>query len=533
MHRSRTYFLFLLVGLLVFIPLFTQTAQAAPADPLADGVFTIGMEVNYAPFNWSQSTDKNGAVPVSNSPGEYATGYDVWLAQKLCDKLGVKLEIVKTEWDGLPPALESGKIDGILAGMSPTAERRKTIDFTDYYYKSDLVMVVRKDGPYAKAKSLEDFAGAKITGQLNTFHYEVIDQIPNVKKQTALADFPTMITSLSAGKIDGYVSESPGAMAAVVANPSLAYTVFDQGKGFKFTPDDISIAIGLAKDSPARERINEGLSEIPEEERGEAMGKYIELSTVDDGNETEVKKNGFFDDVKKIWSDYSSLFWRGMAITLLISIVGTAIGFLIGLLVQLIRTIPSGDTYPGGRNFIVNLLYAICTIYVEVFRGTPMMVQAMLIYYGSKMFFNIDMNAMFAAFLIVSINTGAYLAETIRGGMDSVSEGQLEAAKAIGLSHTQTIFDVVLPQAIRAILPSIGNELIVNVKDTSVLNVISVTELFFLTKGVAGSTLKTFQAYFIAAVIYLVLTLILSRLLKILSGRFNPDKPFELTSATN
>lgn len=531
MQRSRTYFLFLLVGLLMLTPLFTPEVLAAPADPLEDGVFTIGMEVNYAPYNWSQSTDKNGGVPVSNSPGEYATGYDVWLAKKLCDKLGVELEIVKIDWDGLPPALKSGKIDGILAGMSPTAARRKEIDFTDYYYKSDLVMVVRKDGPYVQAKSLEEFAGARITGQLNTFHYEVIDQIPNVDKQTAMADFPTMITSLAAGKIDGYVSESPGAMAAVVANPDLAYTVFDQGKGFQFTPDDISIAIGLAKDSPARERINEGLSEIPEEERGEAMGKYIELSTVDEG--TETKKNGFFDEVKKIWADYSSLFWRGMAITLLISLVGTIVGFVIGLLVQLIRTIPSGPTYSGGRNFFVHLLYALCTIYVEVFRGTPMMVQAMLIYYGSKMFFNIDMNAMFAAFLIVSINTGAYLAETIRGGMDSVSEGQLEAAKAIGLTHSQTTFDVVLPQAIRAILPSIGNELIVNVKDTSVLNVISVTELFFLTKGVAGSTLKTFQAYFIAAVIYLVLTLILSRLLKILSRRLNPDKPFELRSATN
>lgn len=162
-----------------------------------------------------------------------------------------------------------------------------------------------------------------------------------------------------------------------------------------------------------------------------------------------------------------------------------------------------------------------------------MMVQAMLIYYGSKMFFNIDMNAMFAAFLIVSINTGAYLAETIRGGMDSVSEGQLEAAKSIGLSHTQTTFQIVLPQAIKAILPSIGNELIVNVKDTSVLNVISVTELFFVTKGVAGSTLKTFQAYFISAVIYLALTLILGGILKVISRKVDPNRPFELKSVTN
>lgn len=144
-----------------------------------------------------------------------------------------------------------------------------------------------------------------------------------------------------------------------------------------------------------------------------------------------------------------------------------------------------------------------------------MMVQAMLIFYGSKLFFNIDMSPMAAALIIVSINTGAYLAEVFRGGIMGVDEGQGEAAKAIGMSHFQSMTSVVLPQAIRNTLPALGNEFVINIKDTSVLNVIAVTELFFVTRSAAGSTYMTFQSFFIVSVIYLVLTFVTTRLLRL------------------
>ena len=169
---------------------------------LAD-TLRVGMECNYAPYNWTQAEEGEYAVPLA--AGGYADGYDVRIARRIADALGMDLEIVKIEWDGLTMALMSGKIDAIIAGMSPTEERKLTIDFTDPYYESDLVMVVRKDGAYAEATSLADFAGARITGQLNTFHYTVIDQIPDVKKQTAMETFPAMIVALRSGVIDGYV----------------------------------------------------------------------------------------------------------------------------------------------------------------------------------------------------------------------------------------------------------------------------------------------------------------------------------------
>ena len=233
----------------------------------------VGMECNYAPFNWTQASETENTEPISG--GGYADGYDVRIAQRIADYLGYDLEIVKTEWDGLIMSVMSGKIDCIIAGMSPTEERLMTIDFTDPYYESDLVIVVRKDGAYANAATLADFAGAKITGQLNTFHYTVIDQIPDVKKQTAMDTFPTMIVALNAGAIDGYVSERPGAESAVATNPDLTYVAFEAGNGFECDPADTTVAVGVAKGSELTAKINEALASISAEERVSIMEEAL------------------------------------------------------------------------------------------------------------------------------------------------------------------------------------------------------------------------------------------------------------------
>ncbi|MDP4090649.1 MAG: amino acid ABC transporter permease, partial [Bacillota bacterium] len=209
---------------------------------------------------------------------------------------------------------------------------------------------------------------------------------------------------------------------------------------------------------------------------------------------------------------YYPMFLRGAGMTLLISMIGTVIGSIIGLLIGVIRTVPMPER--GVKRFFLKFINVILSIYIEVFRGTPMIVQAVVIYYGSKQAFGIDMTPLAAGLFIVSINTGAYMSEIVRGGIVSIDKGQFEAAQAIGMTHVQTMMNVVLPQVIRNILPATGNEFVINIKDTSVLNVISVTELFFTSNSISGMNFDYFDTFFVASVIYLIMTFTITRILR-------------------
>lgn len=235
-------------------------------------VLRVGMEAGYPPFNWTQLGDANGGVKIEGNT-EYAGGYDVEIAKKIAEGLGKELVIVKTEWDGLVPSLQSGKIDVITAGMSPTEERRQSIDFSDNYYTSNFVMIVKKGSPYENATSIQDFRGAKITGQLNTSHYGVIDQIKDVKKQPASDNFPAMRVALESGVIDGYVSERPEGISASSANPNFVMVEFTDG--FVADEEETAVAAGLKKDSELVDQINEILADISEEERQNIMDAAI------------------------------------------------------------------------------------------------------------------------------------------------------------------------------------------------------------------------------------------------------------------
>ena len=258
-----------LVAMLVFTGC-SSTGENNKGD--GKDTFKIGLEAAYAPFNWTQKDDSNGAVKIEGS-SDYAGGYDVQIAKKIADALGKELVIVKTEWTGLIPALQSGTIDAIVAGMSPTAERLESIDFSDIYYKSDLVIVVKNGGEYDDATTLADFSGAKITGQLNTFHYSVIDQIDGVVKETAMDDFSAMRVALESGMIDGYVTERPEGISAEMANES--FKMIELQDGFETSDEDTAIAVGVNKGSDLTEKINEILSEITEEERQTLMDEAI------------------------------------------------------------------------------------------------------------------------------------------------------------------------------------------------------------------------------------------------------------------
>ncbi|HFI0549632.1 TPA: ABC transporter substrate-binding protein/permease [Streptococcus suis] len=481
----------------------------------ADEYLRVGMEAAYAPFNWTQEDDSNGAVPIEGT-NQFANGYDVQVAKKIAESMNKELLVVKTKWEGLVPALTSGKIDMIIAGMSPTEERKKEIAFSDSYYTSIPTLVVRSDSQYADATSLSDFAGAKITAQQGVYLYDLIDQIEGADKQTAMGDFSQIRQALEAGVIDAYVSERPEGRTAEAANK--AFKMVELTDGFETNAEDVTIAVGMRKDDTRITQVNEVLAAFSEADQIALMDNMIENQPVE---EATAENPNFFSQVWKIIVNNWQQLLRGTGMTLLISILGTIIGTIIGLLIGVFRTAPkaANKVLAIGQK----LLGWIINVYIEVFRGTPMIVQSMVIYYGTAQAFGLNLDRTLAAIFIVSINTGAYMSEIVRGGIFAVDKGQFEAATALGFTHNQTMRKIVLPQVVRNILPATGNEFVINIKDTSVLNVISVVELYFSGNTVATQTYQYFQTFTVIAIIYFILTFTVTRILRIVEKRFDMD----------
>lgn len=227
---------------------------------------------------------------------------------------------------------------------------------------------------------------------------------------------------------------------------------------------------------------------------------------------------------------YSASFLRGAGSTLLIALVGTFVGCLIGFAVGIVQTIPVSKQDSIIKRALLFIVKLILNIYVEVFRGTPMIVQAMFIYFGAMQYLGITMGMWFAAFFIVSINTGAYMAETVRGGILSIDPGQTEGAKAIGMTHFQTMLYVIFPQTLRNIIPQIGNNLIINIKDSCVLSVIGVAELLYKTKAAAGALYMNFETYTITMIMYFIMTFTCSRILRWLENRMDGEDNYDLAT---
>lgn len=239
----------------------------------------------------------------------------------------------------------------------------------------------------------------------------------------------------------------------------------------------------------------------------------------------------FFKEVIDILLKYKGYFLQGIGYTMLIALAGTVIGLVIGLITGIVRTIPKAKN-PFIR-VLLKLVNAIISIYVEIFRGTPMMVQSMVIFWGYA-FMNdgVTLPLIPAGIFIVSINTGAYMAEIVRGGIISIDKGQFEGAYSVGMNHWQTMLHVIVPQTMRNILPAISNEFVINIKDTSVLNVIGVTELYFFTAKISKITWAIFETYVVACVIYFILTFTITRILKLIERKIDGPDSYILIQPT-
>ena len=233
----------------------------------------------------------------------------------------------------------------------------------------------------------------------------------------------------------------------------------------------------------------------------------------------------FFQDVINIVAKYYPQLLSGVGNTMLIALTGTVAGLAIGLLTGIVRTAPFSRN--GFVRVLHKILNAVIAVYVEIFRGTPMMVQAMVIYWGYAFASGGSTLPLIpSGILIVSVNTGAYMAEIVRGGIISIDKGQFEGAMSIGMTHSQTMFKVIIPQVMRNILPSVSNEFVINIKDTSVLNVIGVTELYYFAGIIKRQSFETFQTYLVVCVLYFILTFTVTRLLRFAERRLDGNDSY-------
>ena len=237
----------------------------------------------------------------------------------------------------------------------------------------------------------------------------------------------------------------------------------------------------------------------------------------------------FITSLTGVLEKYGPSYLRGAGFTLILALVGTVLGCIIGFAVGVLQTIPVNPNDSKLKRFLLTVMNSLLRIYVEVFRGTPMIVQAVFIFYGLR-YAGVNIQLWPAAVIIVSINTGAYMAETVRGGILSIDPGQTEGCKSIGMTHFQTMLYVIMPQTLRNIIPQIGNNFIINIKDTSVLSIISFPDLFYYHKTVAGNTYRYFESACIVMVIYLTMTLISSYLLRWWERKLDGPDTFDLAT---
>ena len=258
------------------------TAAASSSTGVEDGVLTIAMECAYAPYNWTQGEDSNGAVPISNVPGSYANGYDVMIGKKIAEANGWQLEVIQSDWDSLVPGVQTGIFDAVIAGQSMTAERSEQVDFAGPYFYATIVCVTKKDSPFASAQSIKDLTGGKCTAQIATIWYDqCLPQIEGAKVQTAAETAPAMLMALETGSVDFICTDMPTAQGAIAAYPDMTILDFSGTDGdFQFSDqvraENVNIGVSVKKgNTELKDKIDAVLSTMTQDDMNALMQQAI------------------------------------------------------------------------------------------------------------------------------------------------------------------------------------------------------------------------------------------------------------------
>ncbi|HCY8368325.1 TPA: ABC transporter permease subunit [Staphylococcus aureus] len=442
------------------------------------GELRVGLSADYAPMEFEHTV---------NGKTEYA-GVDIDLAKKIAKDNNLKLKIVNMSFDSLLGALKTGKIDIIISGMTSTPERKKQVDFSDSYMMTKNIMLVKKD-KVNEYKDIKDFNNKKVGAQKGTEQEKIAQTEIENASITSLSRLPDVILALKSGKVEGAVVEKPVAEAYLKQNPKLGIS------NVKFNEEEKDTVIAVPKDSPKLlSQINKTIKEV--KDKG-LIDKYMTNAA-----------NAMNDDSGFI-SKYGSFFLKGIKITILISLIGVALGSILGAFVALMKLSK------------IKIISWIASIYIEILRGTPMLVQVFIVFFGITAALGLDISALVCGTIALVINSSAYIAEIIRAGINAVDKGQMEAARSLGLNYRQTMKSVIMPQAIKNILPPLGNEFVTLIKESSIVSTIGVGEIMFNAQVVQGISFDPFTPLLVAAALYFVLTFVLTRIMNMIEGRLN------------
>jgi len=442
------------------------------------GELRVGLSADYAPMEFEHTV---------NGKTEYA-GVDIDLAKKIAKDNNLKLKIVNMSFDSLLGALKTGKIDIIISGMTSTPERKKQVDFSDSYMMTKNIMLVKKD-KVNEYKDIKDFNNKKVGAQKGTEQEKIAQTEIENASITSLSRLPDVILALKSGKVEGAVVEKPVAEAYLKQNPKLGIS------NVKFNEEEKDTVIAVPKDSPKLlSQINKTIKEV--KDKG-LIDKYMTNAA-----------NAMNDDSGFI-SKYGSFFLKGIKSTILISLIGVALGSILGAFVALMKLSK------------IKIISWIASIYIEILRGTPMLVQVFIVFFGITAALGLDISALVCGTIALVINSSAYIAEIIRAGINAVDKGQMEAARSLGLNYRQTMKSVIMPQAIKNILPALGNEFVTLIKESSIVSTIGVGEIMFNAQVVQGISFDPFTPLIVAAALYFVLTFVLTRIMNMIEGRLN------------
>ncbi|MDZ8024366.1 MAG: ABC transporter permease subunit [Nostoc sp. DedQUE11] len=479
MKKTKVWLLMILVVGIVVINIITGYSNSLKAaSSLGKDTLTMITSPDYPPYEfYDTKTGENQIV-----------GFDIDIAKTLAEKLGFKLKIMESDFNGLIPALQANRADFVMAGMTPTPERQKNVDFSIIYYEAKDTIVAAKG---SNLKQPQDLSGKKVGVQLGTIQEQNIKKIAQKVAGIQLKQLnkvPEVVQEIKSRRIDAAIVEDTVAKGFAQANPDLEFNIIP-------SEEASGSAIAFPKNSTLVEPFNKVLQQIKDDGTlNQLVNKWFSQNIIADTTSSTPVKKGLNLDFSRIFPDIPFIL-RGIPLTLLFTLLSVTLGLIWGTILSLSKIIG------------IKPLTWVANAYTSIFRGTPLLLQLALVYYATPQLTGYDISALEAGVLTFTLNSGAYMSETIRGGIQAVDKGQSEAALSMGVSYWLMMWDVILPQALKNILPALVNETIGLLKDSALVSTIGVVEILRSAQIVGANKYIYFEPLLFAGLIYYVLVM--------------------------